>query len=374
MHGVFDFFFEKFRRLYGGFLEWALDHRLATTMAFAVLFFGSLLLYPHVGRDFFPTVDAGQLRLHVRCPPGTRIEESENRFARVEDEIRDLIPKAELGTMLDNIGIPNSSINLSLSDGSVMSPADGEILISLNEDHHPTAQYMQLLRRRLAEKFPDMTFFFAPSDIVTQVLNFGIAAPVDIQVTGPLSNNGKDEQIISNIKHDVTAIPGVVDVRMQQVTRTPDLRVNVDRTLASQLGVTQRDVASDILISLSSCNQAAPNFWLDPQRGINYSIYVQTPQYHLDSLNDLDNTPIVPTSGPATPENTQLLANLAITSRGYSPTNITHYNPWPTYDILLGVQGTDLGSAATAIQQAVDKYKKDLPAGSSLVVRGQVQA
>ncbi len=373
VHGVFNVMFEKFRRLYGGFLEFALDHRLLTTTAFVLLVIGSCCLFPYVGQDFFPTVDAGQLRLHVRCPAGTRIEETENRFARVEEEIRRIIPPDELATILDNMGIPNSSINLCLSDGSVMSPADGEVLISLKEKHHPTAQYMQLLRHNLAEKFPDMTFFFAPSDIVTQVLNFGIAAPVDIQIAGSVGNNKKDSEIIESIRHDVAAIPGVVDVRLQQVFDTPDLRVNVDRTLASQLGVTQRDVASDLLISLSSSNQVAPNFWLNPQTGINYSIYVQTPQYHLNTINDLDNTPIVPSSA-ATVDNTQLLSNLATTSRGFSATNITHFNPKPTFDVLLAVQGKDLGSVADSIQNVLGKYQKELPRGSSIAVRGQVQS
>ncbi|HVS72412.1 MAG TPA: efflux RND transporter permease subunit [Phycisphaerae bacterium] len=374
VHGGFNWAFEKFRRVYGGFLEFALDHRLFTTGAFTLLVLVSLPLFFFVGQDFFPSVDAGQLRLHVRCPPGTRIEETENRFARVEDEIRKIIPPSELGTLLDNMGIPNSSINLSLSDGSVMSPADGEILISLNENHHPTAQYMRLLRQDLAQKFPDLIFFFAPSDIVTQVLNFGISAPVDVQVAGFRANNQKDEQIAEDIMADLRKVPGIVDMRMQQVPRTPDIQVNVDRTLASQLGVTQRDVASDLLISLSSSNQVAPNFWLNPKTGINYSIYVQTPQYHMNSLNDLDNTPIVPTGLTATPENTQLLSNLAYTDRGYSPTNITHYNPSPTYDVLLGVQGTDLGSAADAIRNVIAKYQNDLPRGTKIVLRGQVQS
>jgi multidrug efflux pump subunit AcrB len=382
VHGGFNWVFEKFRLMYGGFLAWALDHRLFTTAVFTLIVAGSCCLFPFVGRDFFPTVDAGQLRLHVRCPPGTRIEETENRFARVEDEIRKIIPQKELATVLDNMGIPNSSINLSLSDGSVMSPADGEILISLNENHRPTAEYMRTLRKELPRKFPDLTFFFAPSDIVTQVLNFGISAPVDIQVAGPVASNPKNLAVAELIKKDVASIPGVVDVRMQQVPRTPDIRVNVDRTLASQLGVTQRDVAGDVLVSLSSSNQTAPNFWVNPQNGVNYSIYVQTPQYKLNTLNGLDNTPIVP-SGVTRAEDTQLLANLATITRSYSPTNITHYNVRPSFDVLLGVQGTDLGKAADAIEQVTAKYKYDpqhpddpkrLPRGSTLAIRGQVQS
>lgn len=328
---------------------------------------------PLVGEDFFPTVDAGQLRLHVRAPAGTRIEETERHFAQVSEEIRNVIPKEELATILDNMGIPNSSINLSLSDGSVMSPADGEILISLNEKHRPTAQYMRELRKDLSKKFPELTFFFAPSDIVTQVLNFGIPAPVDIQVAGFTNASAQDEKIIGEIRRDVAAIPGVVDVRLQQVSHTPDLRVNVDRTLASQLGVTQRDVASDMLISLSSSNQVAPNFWLNPQNGINYTIYVQTPQYRMNTINRLDNTPVVP-GGAVSADQTQLLSNLASTARGYTPTNITHYNPRRTFDVQLGVQGRDLGSVSDAINKVVGKYEKQLPRGSTIAVRGQVQS
>jgi multidrug efflux pump subunit AcrB len=382
VHGGFNFLFEKFRRIYGGFLAWSLEHRLFVTAAFAIIVAGSCCLFPFVGRDFFPTVDAGQIRLHVRAPAGTRIEETENHFARVEDEIRRIIPQKELATVLDNMGIPNSSINLSLSDGSVMSPADGEILISLTEHHQPTAEYMRTLRKELPRKFPSLTFFFAPSDIVTQVLNFGISAPVDIQIAGPVANREKNLAVASIIGDEVGKIPGVVDVRMQQVPRTPDIRVNVDRTLASQLGVTQRDVAGDLLVSLSSSNQTAPNFWVNPQNGVNYSIYVQTPQYKLNTLNGLDNTPIVP-NGATSVEDTQLLGNLATTARSYSPTNITHYNVRPSFDVLLGVQGTDLGSAADAIDNVVNKYQYDpqhpddpkrLPRGSTLAIRGQVQS
>jgi len=372
IHPAFNWGFEKFRRFYGGFLDWALAHRGITVAGFVIFALGSLALYPFIGRDFFPTVDAGQLRLHVRCPPGTRIEETERRYGEVEAEIRQIIPQNELTTMLDNIGIPNSSINLSLSDGSVNSPADGEVLISLGEKHHPTADYMQTMRKQLSKRFPDMTFFFAPSDIVTQVLNFGIAAPVDVQLTGGQADAVKNQQIMAQIQRDLAGVPGVVDVRPQQVTTTPDLRVNVDRTLASEVGVTQRDVASDLLISLSSSNQTAPNFWLNPATGINYSIYVQTPQYLLASLNALDNTPVVPAGGSI--KNSQLLENLASTERGTSATNITHYNIRPTYDILLAVQGRDLGSAADAIQQVIDKHKPELPRGTLITLRGQVQS
>jgi multidrug efflux pump subunit AcrB len=314
------------------------------------------------------------MRLHVRAPAGTRIEQTQDYFASVEDEVRKLIPKKDLGVLLDNMGIPNSSINLSLSDGSMMSPADGELLIGLNEDHAPTEQYMKTLRRELPRKFPELTFFFAPSDIVTQVLNFGLQAPVDIQVSGPLANANQNLEIANAMRWEVAKLPGIADVRLQQVPRTPDIRVNVDRVLANQVGVSQRDVASDLLISLSSSNQTAPNFWLNPTNAVNYSIFVQTPQYRMDTINALENTPVVPADLPATIDNTQLLGNLAQTARGTSPTNATHYNISPTFDVLLGVQGVDLGSAARRVREVVKKYEPQLPRGSKITVRGQVHS
>ncbi|MGA3066265.1 MAG: efflux RND transporter permease subunit [Tepidisphaeraceae bacterium] len=373
-HYAFNRQFEKLRRMYGGLLVWALEHGRSVMIGFLVLAAISCSLTPLIGEDFFPSVDAGLLRLHVRCPPGTRIEQSERYFADVEQEIQRHIPRSEITNILDNIGIPNSTINLSLSDGSVMSPADGEILIALSENHHPTAQYQQTLRMDLPKKFPYLKFFFAPADIVTQVLNFGLQAPIDIQVVGPQANSNKNFKIAGDILAEVSKIPGIVDVRMQQVPITPDLRVNVDRSLASLVGVQQKDVASDLLVSLSSSNQTAPNFWYDPVRGVNYSIFVQTPQYWMDTMNDLQNTPIVPLTGATGPQDTQLLSNLATVDRGVSPTNIVHYNVDNAADVLVGTQGIDLGSARDQIQQIVEKYAPQLPRGSRINLRGQVQS
>ncbi len=381
IHNAFNIQFEKLRRRYGGLLSWALDNRAAVVIGFSLMVVVScslLIKFPNsvfgIGRDFFPSVDAGQMRLHVRCPAGTRIEQTEQYFADVEEHIRKVIDPADIKVMLDNMGIPNSSINLALSDGSLMSPADGEVLISMNEGHKPTEQYQAALRKELSNAFPDLQFFFAPADIITQVLNFGLQAPIDIQLATPKE---ADVDAVDGIAHammkEVSEQPGIADVRMQQVPRTPDIHVEVDRTLASQAGVKQSDVAADLLISLSSSNQTQPNYWLN-SNGVNYSIYVQTPQYQIDTINALDNTPITPTNVVATPDNTQLLGNLAVTRRESSATNITHYDIKTTRDILMNVAGTDLASAAAEVDKVVARYSDKLPKGSSITVRGQVQS
>ncbi len=371
VHDPFNRVFERFRLFYGGFLAWSLDNRAVVVAGFAILVAGSCCLFFVVGSDFFPTVDAGQIRLHVRARPGTRIEETERQFADVEEVIRKVIPENELATMIDNMGIPNSGINLSLSDGTQMSPADGEILVSMKENHGPTADYLRRLRKELTEQFPDLTFFFAPSDIITQVLNFGLSAPIDIQITGPGRNEAQNLAIGRHIQGELSEIPGLVDVHLQQVPETPDLRVNVDRILANQIGMQQKDVASDMLISLSSSNTAAPNFWLNPQNGVTYNVYVQTPQDRVQTIEDLENTAVYPAGSNNAP---QMLGNLASIKHGDSPSNVTHYNIMRTVDVLMGVQGTDLGTAAAKINALVDKYRKDLPRGSTIVLRGQIES
>jgi multidrug efflux pump subunit AcrB len=376
-HHLFNAQFEKARRRYGGLLDWALDHRKSVTAAFLLLALCSCILFlglAPVGTDFFPSVDAGQVRLHVRCPPGTRIEQSELYFSEVEQAIRQIIPPKEVTVILDNIGIPNSTINLCLSDGSLMSPADGEILISLSPSHHATDEYMRQMRKVLPRKFPDLVFFFAPADIVTQVLNFGLQAPIDAQFRGPLAGADQGYPLAQQFMRDVAAIPGVADARLQQVPHTPDIRINVDRTLASEVGLTQSNVANDLLVSLSSSNQTAPNFWLNPTNGVSYSIYVQSPQYDVGSMGAIENTPVPLESSAATSGNTQLLFNLASVDRGDSPTNVTHADLLPTYDVLMNVAGRDLGSTSDAIQKVVDKYGGQLPRGWNINLRGQVQS
>src|SRR5665213_66832 len=369
VHEAFNNRFNKFRNSYGGFLAWALGNRMLVLIAFTIFAVGSCALFPIVGRDFFPTVDAGQIRLHVRGAPGTRLEESERNFARVEQYIRTNIPSAEVDTIIDNIGIPNSGINMSLSDGSQISPADGEILISLKHSHHPTEQYIQTLRKGLPGEFPMNGFWFQAADIATQVLNFGLPAPIDVQVLGPKGSQEKDFEIAQALSKQISGIPGAVDVHVHQVMKTPDLRVNVDRTMADQIGLTQQTVASDLLISLSSSATVAPNFWLDPKRGVQYSVAIMTPQYKYNSINALQNTPISSPNGTG-----EMLGNVASISRGYSPTNITHYNIVPTFDIQANVQGTDLGSVSSKIDRLVAQLTPKLPTGTTISIRGQVES
>jgi multidrug efflux pump subunit AcrB len=369
-HQAFNRQFEKLRRFYGGFLKLALEHRLATAAITVIFVVGSCFLFPHVGKDFFPSIDAGQIRMHVRCPPGTRLEESERYFADVEDFLRKQIPPAEIDTMLDNIGIPNSGINLSLSDGSQISPADGEILIALTEEHHSAAGYMKKLRKELPKRFPGLTFYFAPSDIATQVLNFGLPAPIDVQILGSKMTQEQNLKIAEDLRQQVAGVPGAVDVHVHQVSNTPDLRVIVDRTKADQLGLKQRDVANDLLVSLASSGQVAPNYWLDPKRGVQYSVAVMTPQYKVDNMTALQNTPVVIPGGM----DPQLLGNLADVERGQSPTNVTHYNIQPTYDVQANVQGADLGAVAKQIEKIVDTVRPKLPPGTQITMRGQVES
>ena len=375
VHGWVDGRFERLRSHYGALLQLALQHRRLVALVFSGLLLVSALLFPLIGYDFFPTVDAGMIRLHVRVPAGTRIEQTEHDFARVNEVIRSVIPSDEIDIAIDNIGIPYSGINLSLSDATLVSPADGEVLIALTTRHRPVAGYITELRRRLRERFPQYTFFFSPPDIATQVLNFGLSAPIDIQITGQPQMMMQNYAAAEALARKVDELPGVVDVRLHQVLHTPDIRVNVDRILAGEIGVTERQVAGDLLISLSSSTQTAPNFWLDPSSRVNYSILVQTPQYRVASLNALENTPIVP-PGPAAAagSSAQLLGNFARIERGISATNITHVNVTPSFDVLLGIEGSDLGSVAKKVRRAVDEAAPNLPRGSKVELRGQVES
>src|SRR6266403_86575 len=368
---VSDGFEAGLRRLtarYEGVLDWALAHTRTVVAVFLAFAAVSLFLYPVVGRDFFPTVDAGQLRLHARAPAGTRIEETERYFQRVEDYIRQVIPARELAAIIDNIGVPNP-INLALSDSVTVGTADGEILVSLNTPHGPTAGYLKRLRDELPKRFPDMEFFAQPADIVSQILNFGLPAPIDIQVTGPLPNAEKNYEVATQIAAELRGVPGAVDVHVQQLLDAPRIRIDPDRALALETGgLTQRDVANSALVSLSGTGATTTNFWLNYNNGVSYQVVVQTQQKRVASLDELHRTPVA-VAGQAAP---QLLRNLADFSRTVTPLSLNHYNVQPVFDVYAGVQGRDLGSVASEVYRIIAKFQTQLPKGSSIVVRGQV--
>ncbi len=272
---AFDRGFGRMRANYGRWLAWALDHRVLFVTSFLGFVVASVvILVPLLGRDFFPSVDAGLIKLHVRGSPGLRIEETERRFAEIENTIRTVIPPTEIATLLDNMGVPNSGLNLSLSEGALISPSDGQILIALKEDHAPTADYVRKLRTKLHQEYPESTFFFLAPDISTQVLNFGLAAPIDVQLVGVPGKEEETLKVARQIMAEVKTIPGAVDVHLQQVVSKPQLRIDVDRTMAAQAGMTQKDVASDLLVSLSSSSQVSPSYWLDAKRGVQYLVAV----------------------------------------------------------------------------------------------------
>ena len=258
--------------------------------AFAIFAFSSLGLVLFVGKDFFPYVDSGQMRLHVRCPSGTRIEEAERIFGAVEEEVRRVVPPQELDTILDNIGLPNSGINLAFSDSATNGSGDGEILISLKPKHHPTIDYTRQLRTSLAARFPSEIFFFQAADITSQILNFGLPAPIDVQVTG--NDAAANYRIAAQLRNEIARLPGAVDTFVRQQVDYPTVKVNVDRIKADESGLTQRDVADSLLISLSSSGQVAPNQWLNPQNGVNYNVAVQTPQYAVPTFDAMQRTPV----------------------------------------------------------------------------------
>ncbi|MCC9604707.1 efflux RND transporter permease subunit [Blastopirellula sp. JC732] len=371
IHNGFNRLFDRLKGLYGSCLSWMLAHRAATLTLFALFAGGSFALAPMIGQDFFPSVDSGQIRLHVRAPAGTRVEETERHFARVVDTIHEIIPAHEIESIIDNIGIPNSGINLALSDGTLMSSADGEILVTLHHGHSPTAEHQKQLRRELQKRFPELTFFYKPPDIVTQVLNFGLSAPIDIQLTGPRRNQKENFEIAQQIRSRIEAIPGASDVRIHQVPFAPELRIETDRTLLSQLGISQYDVASDVLVSLSSSKQTNPNYWLDPKKGIQYPLVVQSPQRQLDSVSAITGTPITPRNANA---DSQLLGNLGYVKQDVGATNVTHYNVAGSIDILAGVDGADLGSVSAQINRVLDEFQDKLPRGTTIKVRGQVES
>ncbi len=363
----FERAFEDVRLHYRKLLARCLQHRGMLLTGFLLASAGSFVLLLWVGQDFFPSVDSGQFNLHMRAPTGTRIEETAALCDRVEAEIRTQIPSRELANMIDNIGLPYSSINLSYSNSAPIGPADADIMVSLAEKHRPTAEYVHDLRMSLAKKFPGLTFYFLPSDMVSQILNFGLPAPIDIQIVG--QNKEGNRQFAGKLLDRLRYVPGVTDLRIQQPFNYPDLRLNVDRTKAQEIGYTQRDVAGELLVSLSGSFQTAPSFWLDPKNGVTYSITTQTPQYQIGSIQDLQNIPVTGTSRAKS----QIFANLASFNRGSEMAVVSHYNLTPVIDIFGSVSGRDLGGVAREIAPIIDQGKNDLPRGSQIIVRGQIE-
>jgi len=368
LHHVFNHWFEKMRAAYHRALGWCLYHRARVSIVYGLLVLGSLVaLLPVVGRDFFPYIDSGQIRLHVRAPEGTRIEETERVFGAVEQAVRENLAPGELDEIVDNIGLPNV-VNFAFGDSATIGESDGDILIALKEGHHrPTELVQRQLRKKLHERFPDEVFFFEAANITNQILNFGIPSPIDIQVVG--RNVTGNFKIAQDLARKIAGVPGAVDVHIHQEVNTPAIDLTVDRSKAGQAGLTQRDVANSVLISLSSSGQTAPNQWLNPLNGVNYNVAVQTPQYKVDSLDAIRRTPITGAAGG----NTQLLDNvLSDVKRDVTTTIISHYNVQPVYDVMANTDQRDLGGVAADVQKILDETQKHLPPATTISVRGQV--
>ena len=363
----FENSFERTRNAYRSVLEMAIDHRRIFVAGFLLACLFSFGLLPWLGEDFFPAVDSGEFTLHVRAPTGTRIEETAALCNRIEAEIRQQIPSQEFGGVIDNIGLPYSGINLSYSNSAPVGTQDADIMVSLAPKHHPTARYVHDLRVKLAHDFPGVTFAFLPSDMVTQILNFGLPAPIDIQVVG--NNLVANRQFADTLMARVKNVSGTADLHIQQTFDQPKLHFEVDRTKAEAIGYTQREIATNLLVTLSGSSQTSPTFWLNPKNGVSYSIATQTPQYRVQSFQDLNNIPVTgATNAPLT-----LISNVATLSRSADLSVVSHYNVTPVIDIFGTVQGRDLGGVSKDTFSIIKASQKDLPRGSQIIVRGQIQ-
>jgi multidrug efflux pump subunit AcrB len=366
IHAKFDRQFEKLQHHYKDLLDWCLEHAAVTLGLFGLLLIVSLPMTWFIGRDFFPYVDSGQMKLHVNPPPGLRLEDSEQFFGAVEKEIRTQIPADRVELILDNIGLPNSGINLGFGGTSTISNSDGDIQIALKPGKKDTQMYTRILRDDLHKKFPDATFFFTPANMTNQILDFGLPAPIDLQVIGHDPGN---YELAVKLEKQVAAIPGAVDVHLHQEVNYPTMQINADRTKARQVGLTQSDVANSTLISLTGSGQTTPNFWLNPKTQVNYQIVTQTPNYRINSLQALARTPVTSPNG----NTTQLLGNVADFRRDLSPIIADHYNIQPVYDVYADVDQRDLGGVASEIQKIMDQTKKGLPKTTQISLRGEVQ-
>ena len=363
----FEEAFERFRERYHSLLQTCLQHRRIFLIGFLAICVASLaVLIPWLGQDFFPSVDSGQFKLHMRARTGTRIEETARLCDLVEQTIREQIPPDKMDSIIDNIGLPYSSINLSYSTSAPVGPADADILVSLKGEHE-TARSVHDLRLKLAREFPGTTFSFLPADIVSQILNFGLPSPLDIQVVG--YNLPANREFADKLLARIRQVPGTVDLRIQQPFDQPYFHINVDRTKAQQVGYTERDVANNLLISLSGSFQTTPEFWLDPKSGVEYSIATQTPQYRIQSVQDLENVPV---TGPSNAQ-PQILTSIASIQRGVGMATVSHYNISPVIDIYGAVQGRDLGGAARDINRIVETARREAPRGTEVMIRGQIE-
>lgn len=362
----FERMFEAARARYRGVLQLCLANRIKVIAGFLIVSILSFGLAPFLGQDFFPTVDAGQIKLHIRAPTGTRIEQTVSLSDKVSAEVQRIIPKNELGGIVSNVGLSVSGINMAYNNSGTIGVGDADILISLRPDHAPTDGYIKIMREQLPQRFPGTSFAFLPADIVSQVLNFGVPAPIDVQVAG--RDLAADRTYANALLTRIKSIPGIADARIQQAFQQPTLDVNVDRSMAALAGVSEKDVASAMLTTLSGSSQSSPTYWLDPKNGVSYAVSIQTPQRDIDTMTGLKNIPV--TSG--TGANTQLLGGIADVARARSNAVVSHYNVSPVIDIYATPQGRDLGALATDIRKTIDDTAKDLPKGASVALRGQV--
>ncbi|WP_020649073.1 efflux RND transporter permease subunit [Solimonas variicoloris] len=361
----FEARFERFRDGYHGLLALALRQRRVFVPGFLAFIALSFLLVPLLGRNFFPSVDSGAILIHARAPIGTRLEETSQTFAHIAEAIKKIIPPDELAAIADNVGLPISGINVTYNNTGTIGPQDGDIQVALKAGHRPTAEYVQQLRETLPRQFPGVTFSFLPADIVSQILNFGAPAPIDLQIRGP--NSDANYAYARTLLRQLRAVPGVADARIQQSQRYPTLELAMDRSRAQQLGATARDVTNSMVISLVGTNQVSPTFWLNPQNGVSYPIVAQVPQYRLDSLSDLQSLPIATGSG------TQILGSLATIRRGATDAVVSHRDIMSVVDLYATPQGRDLGAVAADIQKLVDAAAGDAPRATTVTLRGQVQ-
>jgi multidrug efflux pump subunit AcrB len=372
IHGAFERGFERLREAYVDVLRLLLTRRFIVPMAAVLIVALGAVMLTLTGRDFFPAIDGGQIKLHVRAPAGTRIEATEAVFQAVEDKIREVIPERERELIVDDIGIPQRVYNLAFTDGSTIGPNDGVILVALKEGHAPTADYVRKLRQVLPAAFPEVTFYFQAADMVTQILNFGLPAQIDVRTVG--RDRATNLRVTQEPRRRIAAIPGIVDAHLQQEIDGPAFMAAIDRARALQFGLNAQGIANDINISLSSSAQVTPNFWTDPASGIPYYITVQTPQHQVSSLRELGNTPVSTTTSSTSSSVPALLSNVAKFTRDSVPTNLNQANIQPAYDVYASVQGRDLGGVSAEINKIVAELQKVLKPGNSIEVRGQIQS